>query len=153
LLTGGGDCVNHSSVLAFQGLGPAFALLDRTHDARHDEPDAGGEDARVDRRNQVVADAVSAVRVRARGCNPVRMTVTSRRTAALDGRVLAAVRAWRESLGGRPPRWPASQPAVLSRDLHGLGAVAHAQLAQDLRHAVAEGALGQPHARRDLGGR
>jgi hypothetical protein len=32
----------------------------------------------------------------ARGCNPVRMTVTSRRTAALDGRLLAAVRAWRQ---------------------------------------------------------
>ena len=32
----------------------------------------------------------------ARGCNPARMTVTSRRTAALDGRLLAAVRAWRQ---------------------------------------------------------
>ena len=32
----------------------------------------------------------------ARGCNPARVTVTSRRTAALDGRLLAAVRAWRQ---------------------------------------------------------
>ena len=32
----------------------------------------------------------------ARGRNPARVTVTSRRTAALDGRLLAAVRAWRQ---------------------------------------------------------
>ena len=31
-----------------------------------------------------------------RGCSPVRVTATSRRTAAADGRVLAAVRAWRQ---------------------------------------------------------
>jgi hypothetical protein len=31
-----------------------------------------------------------------RVCNPARVTVTSRRTAALDGRLLAAVRAWRQ---------------------------------------------------------
>jgi hypothetical protein len=30
------------------------------------------------------------------GRNPARVTVTSRRTAALDGRLLAAVRAWRQ---------------------------------------------------------
>lgn len=30
------------------------------------------------------------------GCNPVRVTVTSRRTAASDGRALAAARAWRQ---------------------------------------------------------
>jgi hypothetical protein len=30
------------------------------------------------------------------GFNPARVTVTSRRTAALDGRLLAAVRAWRQ---------------------------------------------------------
>jgi len=33
------------------------------------------------------------------GRNPARVTVTSRRTAALDGRLLAAVRAWRQSAG------------------------------------------------------
>ena len=27
LLTGGGDCVNHSSVFAFHGSGPAFGAL------------------------------------------------------------------------------------------------------------------------------
>ncbi len=32
----------------------------------------------------------------ARGCSPARMTVTSRWTAASDGRLLAAARAWRQ---------------------------------------------------------
>jgi hypothetical protein len=31
-----------------------------------------------------------------RGSSPVRMTVTSRRTADLDGKLLAAARAWRQ---------------------------------------------------------
>jgi len=34
-----------------------------------------------------------------------------------------------------------SQPAVLSRELHGLGSVAHAEFAEDLGHAVADGAF------------
>jgi hypothetical protein len=40
-------------------------------------------------RHQVKSD-------QARGRKPARMTVTSRRTAALDGRVLAAARAYRQ---------------------------------------------------------
>ena len=35
-------------------------------------------------------------RVQAGGRNPARVTVTRRRTAALDVRLLAAVRAWRQ---------------------------------------------------------
>jgi len=44
----------------------------------------------------VVVAAAGAGDVAARECNPARMTVTRRRAAALDGRLLAAARAWRQ---------------------------------------------------------
>src|SRR5207245_8058038 len=55
---------------------------------------------------------------------------------------------WFNELLDRVRACPASQPALFYRELHGLGSTAHAELAQDLRHAVTDGALGQPQARR-----
>src|SRR5438874_10178081 len=43
-----------------------------------------------------------------------------------------------------------SYPSVVNGDLHGFGAVADAELAEDLRHPVADCALGQPQAAREL---
>ena len=64
LLTGGGDVVNHSSVLAFHGSGPGDrAVLRAAHDVDDRHQDARGEDERADRRDQVVELEVPDVRV------------------------------------------------------------------------------------------
>ena len=64
LLTGGGEVVNHSSVLAFHGSGPAIgAVLDAAHDVEHGHQDAEAEDERADRRDQVVELEVADVGV------------------------------------------------------------------------------------------
>jgi hypothetical protein len=52
-------------------------------------------DALVGWRHFRVAREVARAQVRG-GRNPARVTLRSRRTAALDGRLLAAVRAWRQ---------------------------------------------------------
>ena len=104
-----------------------------------------------------LADAVLSA------CPGVRVLATSREPLRVEGEITCRVPSLAvPDLASMPhldklARFPAvrlsSEPAVLFRELHGLGAIAHAQLAEDLRHAVADGALGQPESRCQLSSR
>ncbi|MBA3473461.1 MAG: transposase domain-containing protein [Rubrobacter sp.] len=81
----GGKLTDHVSIRVLTRVFPRFVV---------DEVLA--ETGRVEKHTRSLPAHVVVYFVPARGCNPARVTVTSRRTAALDGRLLAAVRAWRQ---------------------------------------------------------
>jgi hypothetical protein len=73
-----------------------IALRHRAKTCRRRSPLAGGEAAALERAAFALRPAGRTPRCQRDGRNPASVTATSRRTPALDGRALAAVRAWRQ---------------------------------------------------------